>query len=144
MRSSAVGIAAAAQGPFISVYIADPHGHDGDAATRACNARKVIHELERRGAAPADTALIAKSLREPVHSGDHESRALIASRGTVHIDRPLPIPVDCPSVRFSPLPYLLPLLCHAEHEDGHIVVLDDDDAVSIIVTPPAGHEPGTA
>ncbi|MGW0181782.1 Rv2629 family ribosome hibernation factor [Nocardia sp. NPDC003345] len=112
-------------GPFASLYIDAEHDTEDAERQRALRWRALAAELTEQGAPDSMieglAAAVTGSPPEPGHSG----RALIADSGGVLLDRRLPQPPPRETVRFSPLPYLLPLIESEAQEVPHAVAVVD-------------------
>ncbi|MEV6879881.1 Vms1/Ankzf1 family peptidyl-tRNA hydrolase [Amycolatopsis sp. NPDC051128] len=114
-----------ADGPFASVHF-DASYDTGDAAKLlALRAKEIEAALtdQRADAETVDAVLRAVRDREPPVG--KAGRSIIAAHGEVLLDQALAGPPPTQVVRFSALPYLLPLATHVEETPSYVVVVTD-------------------
>jgi hypothetical protein len=112
------------QGPFASVYLDVSHDTEDAVTQNELRWRAAESRLRENGADPATLrATRGAVLGQPAVG--KAGRAVIAAHGTVLAVEDLPQPPPTDVVRFSDLPYLLPLLSNAAPAIPHVVVLAD-------------------
>jgi hypothetical protein len=114
-----------APGEFASVYL--DASHDTEDAERALRLRwqQVRTELADQGADDATVRRLEEAVVDGAKPVGTAGRALIASAGRVLLDSWLPVPPATPIVRYSSLPYLLPLAGQYVPAVPHVVVIMD-------------------
>lgn len=114
-----------ASGPFASVYL--DASHDTADATHQNELRwqAARSELAARGADDHTLDAIGAALLEEHPVVGDAGRAVVAAGGTVLVDEVLPLPPQAEVVRFSDLPYLVPLLATAPPEVPYVVAVAD-------------------
>ncbi|MCM6772133.1 hypothetical protein NDR87_02420 [Nocardia sp. CDC159] len=124
------------EGPFGSVYVdgvpaAEDAGHQERLRRRA-----IREELVERGAPPALVDAIDDALTLPP---GQPGQAIIAGADGVLIAEQLPVAPPRPVIRFSPLPYVLPLLGLREPRTPYVAVVVDRTGADIHGVDARGH-----
>ena len=111
-------------GPFVSVYVDASHDTE-DATTRNELRWRAIHtELGELGADQATIEAAGHAVLDSPAVGQ-AGRAVIAAHGEVLCSADFPVPPAADLVRYSGLPYLLPLLSWQQPPVPHVIVLAD-------------------
>ncbi|WP_372665505.1 Rv2629 family ribosome hibernation factor [Amycolatopsis kentuckyensis] len=131
----------AADGPFASVHF--DFSHDTEDAEKLLELRlkEIEAGLSDQQADQATIEAVLRAVRESEPPAGKAGRSIVAAHGEVLLDRCLVAPPPAQVVRFSALPYLLPLATHAEEAPNHVVVLAD--RIGADITEYAGGEPRT-
>lgn len=129
-----------ASGPFASVYVDDPHSSEDAAKQRALIARAVHAELEHKGAERELCAIVDECLNGSTPASAHAGRAVLATLEGVIVDQPLMSPLGWPTYRYSPLPFLLPLVTDSSAGSKYICVFVDAEGADFTVSSAAGEE----
>ncbi|HEY2792613.1 MAG TPA: hypothetical protein VGJ28_09665, partial [Micromonosporaceae bacterium] len=112
------------RGPFVSVYLDASHDTE-DALTRnELRWRAAESRLSEIGADQATIDATKQAMLDRPAVGQ-AGRAVIAAHGEVLLTEDFPVPPAVDVVRYSPLPYLLPLLSSFESPVPHVIVLAD-------------------
>ncbi|HJP78920.1 MAG TPA: hypothetical protein VJ914_31895 [Pseudonocardiaceae bacterium] len=112
------------RGPFVSVYVDASHDTE-DALTKSeLRWRAAETRLWDVGADQATIEATRQAVLDPPAVG-RSGRAVIAARGQVLLTEDFPVPPAADVVRWSELPYLLPLLSAVDPPVPHVVVLAD-------------------
>ena len=112
------------EGPFVSVYVDATHDTE-DAITRnELRWRAMETQLWDSGADQATTEAARRAVLDRPAVGT-AGRAVVAAHGEALLVEDLPLPPTADVVRFSALPYLLPLLSSLDPPVPHVVVLAD-------------------
>ncbi|GAA3440548.1 hypothetical protein [Kutzneria kofuensis] len=114
-----------APGDFASVYL--DASHDTEDAEHALQLRwqEIRSGLEDQGADRATVEELEQAVLAGAKPVGTAGRALIASAGRVLLDTWLPVPPPTPIVRWSSLPYLLPLASQNVPPVPYVVVIMD-------------------
>lgn len=120
-----------ASGPFASVYFDDSHDtHDAEAQLEL-KWRALKEDLESRGASQVvieDIGRAVLDLRPPI---GRSGRAVVAGAEGVLLNEHLLRPPAQVIVRFSELPYLMPIVEHGFHEPDYLLVEVDHAGADI-------------
>ncbi len=111
-------------GPFVSVYVDASHDTEDAATQNELRWRALETDLWNRGADQATIEATRRAVLDRPAVGS-SGRAVIAAHGAALLTEDLPLPPATDLVRFSALPYLLPLLSSVEPPVPHVVVLAD-------------------
>jgi hypothetical protein len=131
------------QGPFVSVYVDASHDTE-DAVTRnELRWRAMETDLWDAGADQATIEAVRRAVLDRPAVGT-AGRAVIAAHGEVLLTEDLPLPPAVDMVRFSALPYLLPLLSSLVPPVPHVVVLADKTGARLRAVDANGVEAGAA
>ncbi|WP_137816516.1 Rv2629 family ribosome hibernation factor [Gandjariella thermophila] len=114
-----------AAGPFASMYLDASHDTEDAPHEVELRWRGMRDELAAQGAGDATVAALDDAMRAAPAAVGRAGRALVAAGDRVLIDVPLPAPPDPAVLRYSPLPYLMPLVEHAEPAIPHVVAVVD-------------------
>src|SRR5438445_1294987 len=114
-----------APGNFATVYL--DASHDTEDAAHALRLRwqEARDELERQGVDEPTVHQLEQTVIDGAKPVGPAGRALIASAGRVLLDTWLPVPPATPVVRYSSLPYLLPLAGQHVPVVPYVVVIMD-------------------
>lgn len=110
----------AAPGPFASVYVDASHDTEDAARLTELHRRSVQSELTGLGADSDLSELVGDALADEPPVGP-AGRAIIAGNGRVLAAETLPMPPAGEQIRFSALPYLMPLLATARRSIPYVV-----------------------
>ncbi len=119
------------KGPFASVYFEDTHDTEDAETQLDLKWREVREQLLERGAEEAvlaDVEDAVKKLRAPV---GRSGRAVIAGADGVVINEHLLRPAATAVVRFSDLPYVVPIVEHAMEFPTYVLVAVDHTGADI-------------
>ncbi|HEX2286781.1 MAG TPA: hypothetical protein VHI10_18490 [Mycobacterium sp.] len=111
-------------GPFGSVYFEDSHDTEDARAQIELKWRGLREQLERQGAEPAITESIEQAVVTTHPSVGRGGRAVVASADGVLVNEHLIRPAG-PTVRVSPLPYIVPVVAHGVEHPTYVVVAVD-------------------
>jgi Bacterial archaeo-eukaryotic release factor family 2 len=112
-------------GPFASVYLDFSHDTEDAPAQLELRRRAIRDDLADQGADEATVAAVDSAIAGHEPAVGRAGLALIVADGVVLLDQTLRRPPPLPMVRFSELPYLLPLAEAAEPAVSHVVVVVD-------------------
>ncbi|TNC23760.1 Rv2629 family ribosome hibernation factor [Amycolatopsis alkalitolerans] len=126
-----------ADGPFASVHMDESHDTEDAMKQLDLRLREVETELAAQGADPQTVAAVVAAVRDSRPPAGKAGRGVIAARGSVLVNRRLAGPPATPEVRFSPLPYLVPLAVHTDEWPPYVVAAVDRVGAEI-----AEHGPG--
>ncbi|EWM10757.1 LOW QUALITY PROTEIN: hypothetical protein KUTG_01061, partial [Kutzneria sp. 744] len=114
-----------APGDFASVYFDASHDtEDADHATQL-RWRAIRSALDGQGADHSTVEELEQAILTGAKPVGSAGRALIASAGRVLLDTWLAVPPTTPVVRWSSLPYLLPLAAQNVPPVAYVVVIMD-------------------
>jgi len=99
-----------ADGPFASVHFDFSHDTEDAAKLLALRLKEIEAGLTDQRADPATVEAVLRAVRDSAPPVGKAGRSIIAAHGDVLLDRRLAAPPPEPVVRFSALPYLLPLI----------------------------------
>lgn len=111
-----------ADGPFVSAYVGARSAVENAQQMYETTWRNLERELADQGVDQATVEAVAGA-RGTHDEGD--TRAVIASNGSVHLARSLPGSLPGDLVRVSPLPHVAPLVDAASRVRPHVVALID-------------------
>ncbi|EON32250.1 hypothetical protein GTC6_13841 [Gordonia terrae C-6] len=131
MNSTRFRELATATGPFATIYIDDSHNTEDAAHTVELRWRALRAELESAGADPAVVESIGTTLLDGTPAVGPSGRALIAGPGGVLLDEHLSRPPVTPVARYSPVPYLVPLIEHGTSAPRHVIAAVDHAGADI-------------
>jgi hypothetical protein len=112
-------------GPFASVYFDSSHDTEDAAHQLDLRWRSIREQLTSAGASRKTVAALDTAIVDGPASTGRAGRALLAAEGTVLLDEQLSDPPPAEIVRFSPLPYLLPVLELGPRQVPHVVAVID-------------------
>ena len=114
-----------APGDFATVYL--DASHDTEDADRALRLRwqQARAGLEEQGADRPTVDFLEEAVVDGARPVGTAGRALVASAGRVLLDAWLQVPPATPVVRYSSLPYLLPLAAQSVPAVPYLVVIMD-------------------
>jgi uncharacterized protein YhbP (UPF0306 family) len=114
-----------APGDFASVYFDASHATEDARHALALRWQEIRASLEDQGADAATVRELEQAVIDGAKPIGTAGRALIASGGRVLLDTWLPVPPATPVVRWSSLPYLLPLAAQNVPPVPYVVVIMD-------------------
>ena len=112
-------------GPFASVHFDESHDTEDAAKQLTLRLKEIEAALADQGADAATIEAILRAIRDSEPPAGKAGRSVIAAHGSVLLDRRLAAPPARQVVRFSALPYMLPLATHVEERPPHVVVVTD-------------------
>ncbi len=133
MRSDRFRQLLEAPGPFASVYFDDSHDTQDAEKQLELEWRALREQLEQQGAGASVTAEIESAimdLRAPI---GRSGRAVVASADGVVINEHLVRPTAEPIVRFSDLPYIVPIVEHGFDQPDYLLVVVDHAGADLTV-----------
>ncbi|RDI67785.1 baeRF2 domain-containing protein [Nocardia pseudobrasiliensis] len=116
------------EGPFGSVYVDGLPAGEDSAQRERLRRRAIRVELAEKGAPPELLDTIDGALRLPPGGG---GQAVIAGADGVLVAEPLSSAPPRPVVRYSPLPYLLPLVQFRVPRTPYVAVVVDHEGADI-------------
>jgi peptide subunit release factor 1 (eRF1) len=114
-----------ASGPFASVYLDASHGTADATHQNELRWHAARSELASRGADESTIDAVGAVLLDEHPVVGDAGRAVVAAHGTVLVDEVLPLPPRADVVRYSDLPYLVPLLAMAAPDVPYVVAVAD-------------------
>ncbi|MCP2163730.1 Rv2629 family ribosome hibernation factor [Goodfellowiella coeruleoviolacea] len=114
-----------ADGPFVSVYFDSSHNTEDAEERIALEWRSLREELANQGASTAILDALQTELEEAGPDVGRAGRALIGAGDRVLLHERLPVPPPTRVARYSPAPYLLPLVRLSNQGVPHVVVVVD-------------------
>jgi hypothetical protein len=130
-----------ASGPFASVHFDFSHDTEDAAKQLELRLKEIEAALSDQRADAETVDAVLRAIRESEPPVGKAGRSIVAAHGSVLLDRRLAAPPPQQVVRFSPLPYLLPLATHAEETPRYVLVVAD--RIGAEITEYAGGEPRT-
>ncbi|WP_329048028.1 Vms1/Ankzf1 family peptidyl-tRNA hydrolase [Amycolatopsis sp. NBC_01488] len=112
-------------GPFASVHFDFSHDTEDAAKQLELRLKEIEASLSDQRADPATIEAVLRAVRASEPPVGKAGRSIIAAHGSVLLDRRLAAPPPSQVVRFSALPYLLPLATHAEENPKYVLVVVD-------------------
>ena len=125
MDTSALRDLATAGGPFASVHFDESHDTEDGAKRLELRLKEIEAALTGQRADPETVAAVLRAVRESEPPAGKAGRSIVASHGSVLLDRRLAAPPSEQVARFSALPYLLPLATHEAETLPYLVVVAD-------------------
>lgn len=122
---------ATATGPFATIYIDDSHNTENAAHSVELRWRALREELESAGADAAVVETIGTTLLDGTPAVGPSGRAVIAGPDGVLLDEHLIRPPVTPVARYSPVPYLVPLVEHGTSAPRHVIAAVDHAGADI-------------
>jgi hypothetical protein len=113
------------RGPFASVHFDESHDTENAAKQITLRLKGIEAELSDIGADAETIAAIVGAVGNSSPPVGRAGRTLIGAHGSVYVDERLPAPPPAQVVRWSGLPYLLPLVTHAEEHPSYLEVVVD-------------------
>jgi len=114
-----------AKGPYASVYFDDSHDTEDAEAQRELKWRAAREELERLEAASEVLDILEQSIMGAAPAVGRSGRGLIAGVDGILLDEHLIRPLEVPVVRYSSLPYVVPIVEHGAWHPAYVVVTVD-------------------
>ncbi|MCG7633474.1 hypothetical protein MHN80_14255 [Gordonia McavH-238-E] len=131
MNSTRFRELATATGPFATIYIDDSHNTEDAAHAVELRWRALREELESAGADAAVVETIGTTLLDGTPAVGPSGRAVIAGPDGVLLDEHLIRPPVTPVARYSPVPYLVPLVEHGTSAPRHVIAAVDHAGADI-------------
>ena len=122
-----------AKGPLASVYFDDSHETEDAAAQRDLKWRAVRGQLKEQGADTAVISEIERTLHSSAPPVGRGGRGVIAGADGVIVNEQLIRPLSAPIVRWSELPYIVPIVEHGVEHHNYLVVAVDHAGADITV-----------
>jgi hypothetical protein len=141
MDTSALRGLTTADGPFASVHFDASYDTEDAAKQLALRSKEIEATLTGQRADAETVNAVLRAIRDREPPVGKAGRSIIAAHGEVLLDQVLAAPPPTEVVRFSALPYLLPLATHAEETPAYLVVVTD--RVGADVTEYGSGEPRT-
>jgi peptide chain release factor subunit 1 len=129
----------AAEGPFASVYFEDSHDTEDAAKQRELTWRSLRQILAESGAPETVLAALEKAVLDSPPAVARSGRGLVAVAHHVVLDEHLLRPPARTEARYSPLPYLVPVIEHAASASPYLLVAVDHEGADISVHDTEGH-----
>jgi hypothetical protein len=126
MRSERFHSLLTSHGPYGSVYFDDSHNTEDADAQLDLKWRALREQLEQQGADPALTENIGSAIAQGRPAVGRSGRAVVASADGVLVHEHLIRPAG-PTVRVSPLPYIVPVIEHGDEHPTYVVVAVDHE-----------------
>lgn len=142
MRTEQLRELVRAKGPFVSVYLDATHDTEDATTQNELRWRAAETELSGKGAEQATIEATRQAVLDTPPVG-RAGRAVIAARGEVLLAEDLPVPPAAEVVRYSELPFLLPLLSSVGPPVPHVVVLADKTGAQLRAVDANGSEVAT-
>ncbi|MQA09797.1 MAG: peptide chain release factor 2 [Pseudonocardiaceae bacterium] len=120
-----------ATGPFASIYFDSSHDTEDAAKQLELRWRALRDQLAADGAPESLLSLLDDAVASGPPAVGRSGRAIIANADGVQVDRVLAEPPPRSVVRYSPLPYLLPLARHSAQPVSHVVALVDSTGANL-------------
>lgn len=117
---------------FASVYYDSSHDTEDAAKRLELIWREMAEELGAQGAPAATVSALAHAVQSGPHPVGKAGRGLVAAGGDVLCDVGLTEPPAQPIVRWSALPYLLPMVSHAVPGTAHVVARVDSVGADVV------------
>lgn len=130
----------AAEPPFLTVYV-NTTRTDGTSAAEVTSRWDHLREKAVRAGAPDSVLeLMEESVHGPSGIRGPQGRAFVSSRGTLHIDRVLPVPPE-DTFSYADRPLLLPLMRVAARAVSHLLVEVDRSGADLKLRGPEDPNP---
>jgi Bacterial archaeo-eukaryotic release factor family 2 len=126
------------RGPFASVYLDFSHDTEDAAVQLELRRRTIRSELAEQGADEDTVAAVDSAIGEREPAVGKAGLALVGTAGMLLLQEVLPRPPALPVVRFSELPYLLPLAELVEPAVSHVVVVVDKVGADLLAVDRGG------
>ncbi|KUI35045.1 hypothetical protein [Mycobacterium sp. GA-2829] len=133
MQSERFRTLAESKGPYASVYFDDSHDTEDANAQRDLKWRAVREQFEQQGAPAELIEAVERAVLDAPPAVGRGGRGLIAGADGVLLDEHLIRPPETPLVRFSPLPYLVPVIEHGALHSTYVIVTVDHAGADIAV-----------
>lgn len=125
MDTSALRDLTTAGGPFVSVHFDESHDTEDGAKQLTIRLKEIEAALSDQRADAETVHAVLQAVRDSEPPVGKAGRSIVAAHGSVLLDRRLAAPPPEQVVRFSPLPYLLPLATHEADTLPYLVVVTD-------------------
>ncbi|MET7998104.1 Vms1/Ankzf1 family peptidyl-tRNA hydrolase [Amycolatopsis sp. NPDC005232] len=112
-------------GPFVSVHFDESHDTADAAKLLRLRLREIEAALTEQGADAPSVAAILRTVEAGTPPVGRAGRSVIAAHGEVVADHRLAAPPATQEVRYSDLPYFLPVITHSADAPEYLVVLVD-------------------
>lgn len=113
------------KGPYASVYFDDSHDTEDAAAQRDLKWRAIRDELEQHDAPAEVIEALQHAILDASPAVGRSGRGLIAGADGLLLNEHLIRPIETPVVRFSSLPYLVPVVEHGALHSTYVIVTVD-------------------
>ncbi|GAA3565597.1 hypothetical protein GCM10022222_56700 [Amycolatopsis ultiminotia] len=131
MDAHAFGELTSAHGPFASVHFDDSHHSEDSDKQLRLRIKEITTALADQGADAETVDALVRAIEDAPPPVGESGRSLIAAQGTVLLDHRLTAPPPELIVRYSALPYLVPLASHEAEWPPHVVVVADSVGAEI-------------
>jgi hypothetical protein len=122
-----------AKGPYASVYFDDSHDTEDANAQRDLKWRAMRGELERHDAASEVIDIVEQRIIGAAPASGRSGRGLIAGVDGILLEEHLIRPLEAPVVRYSSLPYVIPIVEHGARHPTYIVVTVDHAGGDVVL-----------
>jgi hypothetical protein len=112
-------------GPFASVYFDESHDTEDAGKQLTLRLKEIEAALAEQGADTETIGALVGAVEDSPPPVGRGGRILVAAHGLVHVDERLAGPPASHVVRWSALPYLLPLVTHFEERPRYVEVFVD-------------------
>jgi hypothetical protein len=114
-----------AKGPYASVYFDDSHDTEDAVAQQELKWRAVRTELERLGAPTEVVEGMEDTVLGAAPAVGRSGRGLVAGQDGILLDEHLIRPIENPVIRYSALPYVVPVVEHGAWHATYVVATVD-------------------
>ena len=118
-------------GPFASIYFDDSHNTEHAEHQIDLTWRGIRKDLEAHGAGSPLVNKLERVIFASTPAVGSSGRGLIATADKVMLDEHLTRPPDYPTARLSDLPYVLPLVAHADEPADYLLVAVDHTGADV-------------
>jgi hypothetical protein len=133
MDTSAMRDLTTADGPFVSVHFDNSHNTEDAAKQLGIRLKEIEAALTDQRADAETVHAVLRAIRDSEPPVGRAGRSIVAAHGEVLLDQRLAAPPPAQVVRFSALPYLLPLATHVEETPAYVVVVADRIGAEVTV-----------
>ena len=114
-----------AKGPYASVYFDDSHDTEDAVAQRDLKWRAIREDLEGHDAAPEVVDILEQTILGATPAVGRSGWGLVAGVDGILLDEHLLRPIETPVVRYSSLPYVVPIVEHGASHATYVVAIVD-------------------